>query len=121
MDERETPLRGGRTIAAIVRIEDSVRRPVGPRSAFVHQLLISLEREGFPVRHDFSGLTHRAKRYFRFCPARFRPSWEGFHTLNWLRPRAFYANFTTPAPTVNGQMDDRLFVVVTRVGVMASS
>ena len=69
MDERETPLRGGRTIAAIVRIEDSVRRPVGPRSAFVHQLLISLEREGFPVRHDFSRLTHRAERYFSFLPS----------------------------------------------------
>ena len=73
------------------------------------------------MRHDFSGLTHRAKKYFRFCPARFRPSWKGFHTLNWLRPRAFYANFTTPAPTVNGQMDDRLFVVVTRVGVKAAT
>jgi hypothetical protein len=22
--------------------------------------------EGFPVRHDFPGLTHRAERYFRF-------------------------------------------------------
>ena len=73
------------------------------------------------MRHDFLGLTHRAEKYFRFCPARFRPSWEGFHTLNWLRPPAFYANFTTPAPAVNGQMDDRLFVVVTRVGVIASS
>lgn len=47
MDERETPLRGGRTIPAIVRIEDSVHRPVSPHSAFVHQLLINLETRGF--------------------------------------------------------------------------
>ena len=48
MDGQETPLRrGGRTTAAIVRIEDSVRHPAGPRSAFVHHLLISLKTRGF--------------------------------------------------------------------------
>ena len=98
MDERETPLRGGRTIAAIVRIEDSVRRPVGPRSAFVHQLLISLEREGFPVRHDFSRLTHRAERYFSFLPGEVPAEVGSFlHARLVAVARAFYTNFTTPA------------------------
>jgi len=92
MDERETPLRGGRTIPAIVRIEDSVHRPVGPRSAFVHQ------RKGFPVRHDFSGLTHRAERYFSFLPGEVPAEVGSFlHARLVAVARAFYTNFTTPA------------------------
>src|SRR4029077_21146679 len=63
MDKRETPLRGGRTIPAIVRIEDSVHRPVSPHSASFINCSLIWKREGFPVRHDFSRLTHRTERY----------------------------------------------------------
>ena len=31
------------------------------------------------MRHDFSGLTHRAERYFPFLPRGFRPRWEVFY------------------------------------------
>ena len=31
------------------------------------------------MRHDFSGLTHRAERYFSFLPGGFRPRGEVFY------------------------------------------
>lgn len=41
--EQEVPLAGGRVTAGVVRVGDTVRRPVGAHSAYVHQLLRLLE------------------------------------------------------------------------------
>ena len=43
----ETPLAGGRRTAGVVRVGDTVRRPTGPHSPFVHDLLRHLEAVGF--------------------------------------------------------------------------
>ena len=44
---REVPLRGGRLTQGVVRVGDTVRRPMGPHSPFVHRLLRHLEAVGF--------------------------------------------------------------------------
>ena len=43
----EVPLTGGRLTAGVVRVGDTVRRPTGPHSPFVHALLRHLETAGF--------------------------------------------------------------------------
>jgi hypothetical protein len=43
----EVPLLGGRITPGVVRVGDTVRRPVGPHSTFVHALLHHLEHVGF--------------------------------------------------------------------------
>ncbi|MGK5530433.1 phosphotransferase [Streptomyces sp. URMC 129] len=44
--ELEIPLTGGRITKGVVRVGDTVRRPVGPHSPFVHRLLRHLEDVG---------------------------------------------------------------------------
>ncbi len=46
-DTREVELLGGRTTTGVVRVGDTVRRPAGRHSAFVHRLLAQLEKAGF--------------------------------------------------------------------------
>lgn len=43
----EVPLTGGRITEGVVLAGDTVRRPSGPHTAFVHRLLEHLERAGF--------------------------------------------------------------------------
>ena len=47
---------GGRSTAGVVRIGDMVHRPVGERSAFVHGVLVHLERVGFVGAPRFRGI-----------------------------------------------------------------
>jgi hypothetical protein len=47
MDQRETPLVGGRTTAVVVQVGDTVRRPPTPNAGFVRSLLRHLEAVGF--------------------------------------------------------------------------
>ncbi|PZG03755.1 trifolitoxin immunity protein, partial [Nonomuraea aridisoli] len=42
----ETQLPGG-FVNAVVRVGDTVRRPCGPRAAYVHELLALFERSGW--------------------------------------------------------------------------
>ncbi|MFD0885631.1 phosphotransferase [Streptosporangium algeriense] len=44
--EPEIPLTGGRITKGVVRVGDTVRRPVGPHTPFVHRLLRHLEDVG---------------------------------------------------------------------------
>jgi aminoglycoside phosphotransferase (APT) family kinase protein len=44
--EQEFPLAGGRVTTGVVRVGDTVRRPVGAHSAYVHQLFRLLENRG---------------------------------------------------------------------------
>ncbi len=52
----ETPLLGGRITPGVVRVGDTVRRPVGPHSPFVHDLLRHLEAVGFTHAPRFLGI-----------------------------------------------------------------
>lgn len=54
--EGETLLRGGRKTADVVRIGETVRRPMSSHSAFVHRLLGHLEAAGFAGAPRFLGI-----------------------------------------------------------------
>ena len=51
----EIPLSGGRLTSGIVRVGSTVRRPSKGNAAFVHDLLLFLEDEGFPFAPRFLG------------------------------------------------------------------
>ena len=55
-DRAEVPLPGGRITPGVVRVGDTVRRPVGQHSAFVHALLLHLEAVGFTEAARFQGI-----------------------------------------------------------------
>ncbi len=63
---RELPLVGGRQTPGVVRVWDTVRRPTGPHSPFVHDLLRYLEAVGF------EGLHRLGRRRSRHAPVRSR-------------------------------------------------
>ena len=53
---QEIPLDGGRTTIGVVRIGDAVRRPLGERAAFGHELLTHLDKAGFGAAPRFLGI-----------------------------------------------------------------
>jgi aminoglycoside phosphotransferase (APT) family kinase protein len=62
----EIPLSGGCTTAGVVRIGDTVRRPTGPRSPFVHDLLRHLEAVGFEGAPRLLGIDERGRKILTF-------------------------------------------------------
>ena len=58
----ETPLAGGRVTQGVVRIGDTVRRPVSGDHALQHDLLKHLEQSGFTGAPRFLGLDDEAAR-----------------------------------------------------------
>jgi len=57
----EVELSGGRVTIGVVRVGDTVRRPVGPQSKFVHELLSHLEVVGFRGAPRFHGLDEKGR------------------------------------------------------------
>ena len=57
----EVPLLGGRVTPGVVRVGDTVRRPVGPHSAFVHAVLRHLEQVGFADAPRFLGIDDQGR------------------------------------------------------------
>ena len=55
-EQPEIPLAGGDVTEGVVRIGDTVRRPVGPHSPLVHALLAHLESVGFAGAPRFLGI-----------------------------------------------------------------
>src|SRR5260370_32115310 len=51
----EIPLSGGQLPPGIVRVGNAVRRPAKGNAAFVHDLLLFLEDQGFPFAPRFFG------------------------------------------------------------------
>ena len=62
----ETPLLGGCQTAGVVRVGDTVRRPLGPRSPFVHDLLRHLEAVGFGGAPRLLGVDGRGREVLTF-------------------------------------------------------
>ena len=60
------PLQGGRVTQSVVRVGDTVRRPVGPHSAFVHELLIHLDAVGFSEAPRFLGIDERGREVLSY-------------------------------------------------------
>jgi Ser/Thr protein kinase RdoA (MazF antagonist) len=65
-DSAEVALRGGRLTAGVVRVGDTVRRPVGPHSPFVHRLLRHLEAVGFDGAPRVLGTDDRGREILSF-------------------------------------------------------
>ncbi len=68
MIERQVRLRGGRTTAGVSRIGKTVRRPLGPHSAWVHRLLRHLEARGFAGAPRFLGIDASGREILSFLP-----------------------------------------------------
>ena len=63
---RELPLVGGRQTPGVVRVGDTVRRPTGPRSPFVHDLLRYLEDAGFGGAPKLLGVDEGGREILTF-------------------------------------------------------
>jgi hypothetical protein len=68
MAVEEVALAGGRTTSGVVRVGDTVRRPLKSNSAFVHQLLTYLESKGFSGAPRFLGIDLANREILSFIP-----------------------------------------------------
>lgn len=59
---------GGRTTPGVVRVGDTVRRPAGPHSAFVHAFLAALEQAGFAGAPRTLGVDAEGRDVLAFIP-----------------------------------------------------
>jgi len=66
--EEETPLSGGRVTSGVVRIGNTVRRPLGPNSTFVHALLRHLESAGYSHAPRLLGVDPQGREVLTFVP-----------------------------------------------------
>lgn len=64
----EIELTGGRTTAGVVRIGDTVHRPISARSSFVHGILRHLEAKGFQGAPRLLGLDDKGREVLTFLP-----------------------------------------------------
>jgi aminoglycoside phosphotransferase (APT) family kinase protein len=77
---REIPLVGGQQTPDIVRIGDTVRRPMGPNAPFVHELLRYLEAVGFDRAPRLLGIDERGREVLSFVEG------EVYHDHDEYRP-----------------------------------
>ena len=84
MEGIEVPLSGGDITEGVVRVGDTVRRPVGPHSALVHRVLRHLEAHGFDGAPRFLGLDPQGREVLSFIEgevaARPWPAWVADET-----------------------------------------
>jgi len=69
-NKEEIVLGGGCQTAGVVRVGDTVRRPRGPRSPFVHELLRYLEAAGFEGAPRLRGVDRRGREILTFVEGR---------------------------------------------------
>ena len=62
----EIPLLGGQLTPGIVRVGDTVRRPPKGNAAFVHDLLVFLEDQGFPFSPRFLGMDEQGREILQY-------------------------------------------------------
>jgi Ser/Thr protein kinase RdoA (MazF antagonist) len=68
MTDREIALKGGRVTAGVVRVADTVRRPLGAHSPFVHAVLRHLEARGLEGVPRFLGVDAKGREILTFLP-----------------------------------------------------
>jgi Phosphotransferase enzyme family len=68
MDDAETPLIGGRVTSGVVRVGETVRRPVMGDRTVQHELLSHLERRGFKGCPRFLGIDELGREILSFLP-----------------------------------------------------
>lgn len=78
-DQAEIPLAGGDVTEGLVRVGNTVRRPVGPHSPLVHALLAHLEAVGFAGAPRFLGIDGSGREVLSYIDGevagRPRPAW----------------------------------------------
>jgi hypothetical protein len=83
-DQAEIPLAGGDVTQSVVRVGDTVRRPVGPHSQLVHALLARLESVGFDGAPRFPGIDGAGREVLSYIDGevagRPRPPWIAAET-----------------------------------------
>lgn len=62
----EIPLEGGRITTGVVKVDNTVRRPLSENSPFVHSLLQHLERSGFPGAPRFLGIDDKSREILSY-------------------------------------------------------
>ncbi|MEO8954126.1 MAG: phosphotransferase [Ktedonobacteraceae bacterium] len=62
----EIPLPGGQLTPGIVRVGTTVRRPPKGNAAFVHDLLLVLEDQGFPFAPRFLGMDEQGREILKY-------------------------------------------------------
>jgi hypothetical protein len=75
--EIEVPLTGGRVARGVVRVGDTVRRPLTDDSERIHRLLVYFERSGFEAAPKFLGVDARGREILTFIEG-FAPPHNGF-------------------------------------------
>jgi hypothetical protein len=77
--QAEVPLAGGDVTVGVVRVGNTVRRPVGPHSPLVHALLAHLESAGFQGAPRFLGIDGSGREVLSYVDGevagRPRPPW----------------------------------------------
>jgi len=76
-DDGELPLRGGMSTPGVVRVGDTVRRPVKPDADYVHALLVHFEQQGFDGAPRYLGLDERGRATFSYIDG-FAPPHNGY-------------------------------------------
>ncbi len=66
MSEQEIPLAGGDVTEGIVRVGDTVRRPIGDHSTAVHRVLRHLEEVGFDGAPRFIGIDAQGREVLTY-------------------------------------------------------
>lgn len=80
--ENEVPLSGGRITTGVVRIGDTVRRPVTASSAFVAELLGDLRRQGFTGAPRHLGFDEADREILSYLPG-----WVPARFQRWTDPQ----------------------------------
>ena len=65
-DDTEVPLVGGWATEGVVRVGETVRRPAGPQSPFVAELLLFLEQARFERAPRFLGYDEQGRETLTF-------------------------------------------------------
>lgn len=68
MATQEIPLEGGNITTGVVRVGDTVRRPVGPNSPLAHRVLRHLEAVDFPHSPRLLGIDDHSREILTYAP-----------------------------------------------------
>ena len=81
---KEIALRGGWSTTGVVRVGDTVRRPVSERSPFVHDLLRFLECRKFDCAPRFLGIDEKGREILTYIPGNVPHRINRFRKEQWV-------------------------------------
>lgn len=84
MSGKEIALKGGMSTPGVVRVGDTVRRPLREKSDFVHDVLRHLERQGFDRAPRFLGIDEKGREMLSFISGTVTRRVGGFQKEQWL-------------------------------------